>query len=282
MSFPEPYSYRIYPSTKELDFVQVPFEFINRADVHVYQGLNEISQDSYDWVTDGEIKLPKGTKGPVTVRRITWEDDRLVAWRSGSYALARDFNISSRQLLYLIQEHHDWISLVSTGGAPLPGPDYQAQSFGLWNRLCRYQDPDKGTSLERAQTVGAQDQWTFTPDRWTSEGWVVQADTHVPTTAAVSRRLDVIVSDTMPGNPQPGRDRQMGKLWINSLRLKMYYWLPGSVQAWVELPLHVPGVGGGSGSTTPPTAVKAPLRRQIIQGSDTILMDLNILLPLGT
>ncbi len=67
----------------------------------------------------------------------------------------------------------------------------------------------------------------------------VSDDAHVATTAALSERFDVIVSDTKPPDPPITDTRQPGKIWIDDGALQFSYWEP-TAKAWVNLAMAGP------------------------------------------
>jgi hypothetical protein len=146
-----------------------------------------------------------------------------VVFADGAMLTAEQLNRLARVNLYRDQEQADTL---------LTGQE-TATTYGQWNRMPRHLDPDVDTLDEIANTVSTTDQKKAAALAWLSSGWKV-GDAHVATTGALSARFDVIVSDTTPPLPAPDY-RQGGKLWINTETVKLYYWLPGGVQAWVEL-----------------------------------------------
>lgn len=261
MAIPTPYSYRQYTGDGAAKTFSVPFPYLARDHVHLYLDQKElVAGTDFTWTSGTQVQLTTAPQGPVagtpptpaevlTVRRITPEDLQIVQWRDGSYIIQDDLNESDLQWLYLIQEHHDQIMILTWGlggSGTLPGPGSPGISYSWWNNLARNLDPKKGTADELANTVDTKDQKTPDATGLLSDGWVLD-DKHVATTGAISERLDVIMSDSKPADPPLSEYRQGGKFWVDTTNLQISYWDAG-VRAWVNT--GATGPTGPAGTVT--------------------------------
>jgi len=229
----------------------VPFPYINRSHVHVLvDGVELLSGSQYEWLTDGvvQLKTPPAAAIPgattptpqvCTVRRITPEDDQIVQWRNGSYLISGDLNISDRQWLYLIQEHHDWMMRAAAGLPTLPGGGNPYPGTGFWNNLARHLDPAMGTSAERAQTITLLDQLN---GNWPDDG----QDKFIATTDAIDARIKPYAQDYEPAALPIPEQQQEGKFWIDSNDILLRYWSQAA-NAWIDLSNTGPPGKGGPG-----------------------------------
>jgi hypothetical protein len=236
MTLPTPFSYTQEAGDGSETSFSFAWDYISKADVRVYLDTTLVNSGSgaSEWQWDGDKKIKMGTAPTsaqtLTIRRVTPEDKQIVPWTDGSHLIADDLNTSDKQWLYLIQEHHDMLMRIIYGLEPIPGPGLPADPFGMWNRLARHADSDKGTTDEKAQTIDSVDQ--LAGDASTPQNGV---DAYVMTLGAISSRLDVIIGTgaTYPGGSNVG---QAGKLRIDNTGPlpKIYYWDTGTT-AWVEI-----------------------------------------------
>ena len=105
----------------------------------------------------------------------------------------------------------------------------------------------------------------------------VSDDAHMATTAALSERFDVIVSDTRPPNPPITEIRQPGKIWIDDGTFQIHYWEPAA-RAWVNLAST--GPQGPSGTIAVGTVTSVPSSQALTitnRGtSNAAVLDFNI------
>jgi hypothetical protein len=260
LAYPTPYSYRQYSGDGVAKTFSVPFPYISRDHVHLYlDGKELVEGTDYSWTSGVQVQLTTalqaavaGTPGipaqVLTVRRITPEDDQIVQWKDGSYMISEDLNVSDRQWLYLIQEHHDGLMQLLWGTGSIPGGGNPSLPLSWWNKLSRSKDPNKGKADELANTVTKPDQLA---GDWPIDG----KDKFIATTDALSERFDVFVQDTKPADPPITDIRQPGKLWLDNGVLQLNAWEP-SAKAWVNFsmsgPPGPPGPNVFYGPTFPP------------------------------
>ena len=104
----------------------IPFDYIRNEDIFVYSGTTRLllgdSAGAYR-VVDGSVELtgvfPVGTR--ITIRRFTRRDSRLAEYFDGSTLTENDLNLMDRQLLFLIQELYDYLSISTGAGPTIPG-----------------------------------------------------------------------------------------------------------------------------------------------------------------
>jgi len=242
MTLPTPFSYTQFDGDGSETSFSFTWDYISKEDVKVYldQTLVNEGTGASEWQWDGDKKIKMGTAPAVgtklTIRRETPEDTQIVQWTDGSHLIADDLNKSDRQWLYLAEEHHDVIIRIIWGLPPVPGPGLPDDLFGLWNRLARNKDSNKGTSNEVAQTIDKTDQ--LKGDANSPQNG---EDSYVLTLGAISERLDLIKGDGS-SYPGTGNTGQLGKLRVNSSN-KLFFWDQSlSTPAWVEI------VGGEAGA----------------------------------
>lgn len=104
----------------------IPFDFIRDQDIFVYNGMSRVPIGNVDGtyrVVEGRVLLagsyPVGTR--ITIRRFTRRDSRLAEYFDGSTLTENDLNLMDRQLLFLIQELYDYLSISTSGGPTIPG-----------------------------------------------------------------------------------------------------------------------------------------------------------------
>ena len=242
MTLPTPFSYTQFDGDGSETSFSFTWDYISKEDVKVYLDKTLVNEGtaSNEWQWDGDKKIKMGTAPAagtkLTIRRETPEDKQIVQWTDGSHLIADDLNKSDRQWLYLAEEHHDVIIRIIWGLPPVPGPGLPDDLFGLWNRLARNKDSNKGTSDEVAQTIDKTDQ--LKGDASSPQNG---EDSYVLTLGAISERLDLIKGDGS-SYPGAGNTGQLGKLRVNSSN-KLFFWDQSlSTPAWVEI------VGGESGA----------------------------------
>ena len=237
MTLPTPFSYTQFDGDGLETSFSFTWDYISKEDVKVYLDKTLVSEGtaSNEWQWDGDKKIKMGTAPAVgtklTIRRETPEDKQIVQWTDGSHLIADDLNKSDRQWLYLAEEHHDVIIRIIWGLPPVPGPGLPDDLFGLWNRLARNKDSNKGTSDEVAQTIDKTDQLKGDAVPGSVQNG---EDSYVLTLGAVSERLDLIKGDGS-SYPGTGNTGQLGKLRVNSSN-KLFYWDQSlATPAWVEI-----------------------------------------------
>ena len=242
MTLPTPFSYTQFDGDGSETSFSFTWDYISKEDVKVYLDKTLVNEGTgaSEWQWDGDKKIKMGTAPAagtkLTIRRETPEDKQIVQWTDGSHLIADDLNKSDRQWLYLAEEHHDVIIRIIWGLPPVPGPGLPDDLFGLWNRLARNKDSNKGTSDEVAQTIDKTDQ--LKGDASSPQNG---EDSYVLTLGAISERLDLIKGDGS-SYPGAGNTGQLGKLRVNSSN-KLFFWDQSlSTPAWVEI------VGGESGA----------------------------------
>lgn len=108
-----------YPSTGTPTPLSVPFPFISKAHVKLY--LNDTPTTAFTWLNSSTI-LPSvvpPSGGVIEIKRQTPTAVRLVDFSDGSTLTAEALDISSTQMLYIVQEAYD--SLVGTLGVGADG-----------------------------------------------------------------------------------------------------------------------------------------------------------------
>lgn len=105
----------------ETDFT-VTFPFLRDTHVFVYRGENLLPRLQYTWLSPNVIRLNNGLVGDevLTIRRFTFKDARLAKYNDGSILTSLELNEVTLQLLYLIQELHDF-RVIGDGEEPIPG-----------------------------------------------------------------------------------------------------------------------------------------------------------------
>ena len=244
MTLPTPFSYTQFDGDGSETSFSFTWDYISKEDVKVYLDTTLVNEGTAnnEWQWDGAKKIKMGTAPAtgtkLTIRRETPEDKRIVQWTDGSHLIADDLNKSDRQWLYLAEEHHDVIIRIVWGLPPVPGPGLPDDLFGLWNRLARNKDSNKGTSNEVAQTIDKTDQLKGDAVPGSVQNG---EDSYVLTLGAISERLDLIKGDGS-SYPGTGNTGQLGKLRVNSSN-KLFFWDQSlSTPAWVEI------VGGEKGA----------------------------------
>ena len=242
MTLPTPFSYTQFDGDGSETSFSFTWDYISKEDVKVYLDTTLVNEGTAnnEWQWDGAKKIKMGTAPAagtkLTIRRETPEDKQIVQWTDGSHLIADDLNKSDRQWLYLGEEHHDVIIRIIWGLPPVPGPGLPDDLFGLWNRLARNKDANKGTTDEVAQTIDKTDQ--LKGDANSPQNG---EDNYVLTLGAISERLDLIKGDGS-SYPGTGNTGQLGKLRVNSSN-KLFFWDQSlSTPAWVEI------VGGEAGA----------------------------------
>ena len=242
MTLPTPFSYTQFDGDGSETSFSFTWDYISKEDVKVYLDTTLVNEGTAnnEWQWDGDKKIKMGTAPAagtkLTIRRETPEDKQIVQWTDGSHLIADDLNKSDRQWLYLGEEHHDVIIRIIWGLPPVPGPGLPDDLFGLWNRLARNKDANKGTTDEVAQTIDKTDQ--LKGDANSPQNG---EDNYVLTLGAISERLDLIKGDGS-SYPGTGNTGQLGKLRVNSSN-KLFFWDQSlSTPAWVEI------VGGEAGA----------------------------------
>ena len=243
MTLPTPFSYTQFDGDGLETGFSFAWDYISKEDVKVYLDKALVNEGTADdqWQWDGDKKIKMGTAPAagtkLTIRRETPEDKQIVQWTDGSHLIADDLNKSDRQWLYLAEEHHDVIIRIIWGLPPVPGPGLPDDLFGLWNRLARNKDSNKGTSDEVAQTIDKTDQLKGDAVPGSVQNG---EDSYVLTLGAISERLDLVKGD---GSSYPGAGNvgQLGKLRVNSSN-KLFFWDQTlATPAWVEI------IGGSAG-----------------------------------
>ena len=242
MTLPTPFSYTQFDGDGSETSFSFTWDYISKEDVKVYLDKTLVNEGTgaSEWQWDGDKKIKMGTAPAtgtkLTIRRETPEDKQIVVWTDGSHLIADDLNKSDRQWLYITEEHHDVVIRIIWGLPPVPGPGLPDDLFGLWNRLARNKDSNKGTTDEVAQTIDKTDQ--LKGDANSPQNG---EDNYVLTLGAVSERLDLIKGDGS-SYPGTGNTGQLGKLRVNSSN-KLFFWDQSlSTPAWVEI------VGGEKGA----------------------------------
>ncbi|WP_266156781.1 phage tail fiber protein [Dyella silvatica] len=113
------YSFAMY--TAEGATYTIPFPYMHAEHIRMFAGdVGDAVEQLFTWLGPTEIKLtgqvPKGIL--ITLRRFTPRDDNLVHIQEGAQLPARDLNLNTTQLLYIIQEQLDFGTY---GGHGLPG-----------------------------------------------------------------------------------------------------------------------------------------------------------------
>lgn len=113
------YSYVLYTAAAGATYT-IPFPYLHAEHLRVYAGdVGDAVEQPFKLVGPTEIqltsKVPEGIL--VTVRRFTPRDDILVHIQDGAQLPAKDLNLNTTQLLYVMQEQIDY----GTGGKGLPG-----------------------------------------------------------------------------------------------------------------------------------------------------------------
>jgi hypothetical protein len=101
----------------------VPFPFIMRQDVAVYRNGTQLNPSNVQWVTDTQVRIINtglNTGDRIVLRRFTRKDRRWAEYNDGSMLTENDLNITTVQLLYLIQELYDF-GIAGNSGDPPPG-----------------------------------------------------------------------------------------------------------------------------------------------------------------
>ena len=241
-SLPTPFGYQQFDGDGSKTDFTFSFDYLLREHVKVFLDKTEVDEgtaaDEFKWEEDKKIKMGTAPTASqkLTIIRLTPEDKQQVVWNDGSYLVAEDLNTSDKQWLYLLEEHTDYILRIIWGLPPVPGPGLPDDLFGLWNRLARNKDTNKGTSDEVATTIDKTDQ--LKGDASSPQNG---EDNYVLTLGAISERLDLIKGDGS-NYPGTGNTGQLGKLRVNSSN-KLFYWDQSlSTPAWVEI------VGGEKGA----------------------------------
>lgn len=243
MTLPTPFSYTQFDGDGLETSFSFTWDYISKEDVKVYLDTTLVNEGTgaSEWQWDGDKKIKMGTAPAagtkLTIRRETPEDKQIVQWTDGSHLIADDLNKSDRQWLYLAEEHHDVIIRIIWGLPPVPGPGLPDDLFGLWNRLARNKDSNKGTTDEVAQTIDKTDQLKGDAVPGSVQNG---EDSYVLTLGAVSERLDLVKGD---GSSYPGTGNvgHLGKLRVNSSN-KLFFWDQTlATPAWVEI------IGGSAG-----------------------------------
>jgi hypothetical protein len=241
-SLPTPFGYQQFTGDGSKTDFTFSFDYLLREHVKVYLDKAEVAEGSaaneFQWEDTKKIKMGTAPTASqkLTIIRLTPEDKQQVPWNDGSYLVAEDLNTSDKQWLYLLEEHYDYIIRIIWGEPPVPGPGLPDDLFGLWNRLARNKDSNKGTADEVAQTIDKTDQ--LKGDANSPQNG---EDNYVLTLGAISERLDLIKGDGS-SYPGTGNTGQLGKLRVNSSN-KLFYWDQSlSTPAWVEI------VGGEAGA----------------------------------
>ena len=243
MTLPTPFSYTQFDGDGSETSFSFTWDYISKEDVKVYLDTTLVNEGTgaSEWQWDGDKKIKMGTAPAagtkLTIRRETPEDKQIVQWTDGSHLIADDLNKSDRQWLYLAEEHHDVIIRIIWGLPPVPGPGLPDDLFGLWNRLARNKDSNKGTTDEVAQTIDKTDQLKGDAVPGSVQNG---EDSYVLTLGAVSERLDLVKGD---GSSYPGTGNvgHLGKLRVNSSN-KLFFWDQTlATPAWVEI------IGGSAG-----------------------------------
>ena len=242
-SLPTPFSYQQFTGDGSKTDFTFSFDYLLREHVKVYLDDTEVAEGSaaneFQWENDKAIKMGTAPTAAqtLTIIRLTPEDKQQVPWNDGSYLIAEDLNTSDLQWLYLLEEHHDYIIRIIWGLPPVPGPGLPDDLFGLWNRLARNKDSNKGTADEIAQTIDKTDQLKGDAVPGSVQNG---EDAYVLTLGAISERLDLVKGD---GSSYPGAGNvgQLGKLRVNSSN-KLFFWDQTlATPAWVEI------IGGSAG-----------------------------------
>lgn len=104
----------------------IQFDFVRPQDIYVYRGQNRLlvgDEPGMYRVVDRTVRLfgtiPAGER--VTIRRFTRRDSRLAEYFDGSTLTENDLNLMDRQLLFLIQELYDYLTIGTVPGQPPPG-----------------------------------------------------------------------------------------------------------------------------------------------------------------
>jgi hypothetical protein len=135
VAVPTPYSYRSYNGDGTTVTFAVPFPYILREHVKVYEGwtIDDRLPDrvlvpvvDYEWITDTSItlKVPPATVNPLdpavppgpvvlSVVRETPIAEQLSKWQTGSPPTALELNTADLQVLYAVQEYLDQVNAVS-------------------------------------------------------------------------------------------------------------------------------------------------------------------------
>lgn len=114
------YSFVMYLAESAVTYT-IPFPYLHTDDVRVFAGdAGDAVEQSFNWTGPTTIQLaaevPKGIL--VTIRRFTKRDAALAVFKDGSQLPAKDLNLNTTQLLYVIQEQLDFGTY---GGSGMPG-----------------------------------------------------------------------------------------------------------------------------------------------------------------
>ena len=122
------YSFVMYLAESAVTYT-IPFPYLHSEDIRVFAGdVGDAVEQSFKWIGPTEIQLadevPAGIL--VTIRRFTPRDRNLVVVEDGTQLPARDLNLNSTQLLYIIQEQLDF-GTYGAGGLPGGGSGWPGQ-----------------------------------------------------------------------------------------------------------------------------------------------------------
>jgi len=106
----------------ETDFT-VSFPYLRQDHVFVYIDGELYSSGTYEFIDQQTIRLsePLDSSEVLTIRRFTFKDARLAEYTDGSILTALELNEVSLQLLYIVQELHDFRQIGDDPDVSIPG-----------------------------------------------------------------------------------------------------------------------------------------------------------------